>query len=401
MTAGSNLVVTFSESIALGTGNITLRNLTDSTQVVIAVTDGTQVSLSGAVLTINPVADLAGVKNYAIRIDAGALKDLANNPFAGIADDTTWNLTTATVPQAVTVAAVTGSHGGDEYATGMTALVNGSGMTRPDLADPSTWTVSYNNYPDEWMGNYLVGAGNSKLAWVAFDLGASTALHQLYLWNIRYSGGVAGTATYNLYYADSPTVALPAQPNKGAYSVTGLTPQGDYDFTSGGWTKFNTSGTLSAPQAGNSIVDLSGISARYIALEILTNHGDTYLGGRVGFLETAFTRAVTPGDTTPPTLTSSAIVDDKSGGPVTVNTLVTYTVTFSEDMDASTVTAADFGNAGTAAVTIGTVTETTPGCLHRAGHADQRRNPPTQGHCRCRPQGCRGQRPGHHLGHRR
>ena len=218
----------------------------------------------------------------------------ANNPFAGIADDTTWNFTTATAPQAVTVAAVTGSHGGDEYATGMTALVNGSGMTRPDLADPSTWTVSYNNYPDEWMGNYLVGAGNSKLAWVAFDLGASTALHQLYLWNIRYSGGVAGTATYNLYYADSPTVALPAQPNKGAYSVTGLTPQGDYDFTSGGWTKFNTSGTLSAPQAGNSIVDLSGISARYVALEILTNHGDTYLGGRVGFLETAFTRAVTP-----------------------------------------------------------------------------------------------------------
>ena len=47
-------------------------------------------------------------------------------------------------------------------------------------------------------------------------------------------------------------------------------------------------------------------------------------------------------DTTPPTLSSSNIVDDKSGGPVSVGTLVTYTVTFSEDMDASTVTAADF-----------------------------------------------------------
>ena len=69
----------------------------------------------------------------------------------------------------------------------------------------------------------------------------------------------------------------------------------------------------------------------------------------------------TAGDTTPPTLASSAIVDDKSGGPVTVNTLVTYTVTFSEDMNASTVTAADFGNAGTSSVTIGTVTEITPG----------------------------------------
>ena len=68
---------------------------------------------------------------------------------------------------------------------------------------------------------------------------------------------------------------------------------------------------------------------------------------------------LTVNDTIPPTLAS--IVDDKSGGPVAVNTLVTYTVTFSEDMDASTVDAADFGNAGSAAVTIGTVSETSPG----------------------------------------
>ena len=65
-------------------------------------------------------------------------------------------------------------------------------------------------------------------------------------------------------------------------------------------------------------------------------------------------------DATAPTLAGSGIVDDKSGGPVERNTLVTYTVTFSKDMDASTVSAASFGNAGTAAVSIGTVTETTP-----------------------------------------
>ncbi len=66
-------------------------------------------------------------------------------------------------------------------------------------------------------------------------------------------------------------------------------------------------------------------------------------------------------DTTPPTLTSSSIVDDKSGGSVVVNTEVNYTVTFSEDMDASTVSAADFGNAGTSAISVGTVSETSPG----------------------------------------
>jgi autotransporter-associated beta strand protein len=66
-------------------------------------------------------------------------------------------------------------------------------------------------------------------------------------------------------------------------------------------------------------------------------------------------------DGTAPTLAAANIVDDKSGGPVAVNTLVTYTVTFSEDMNSSTVTAADFDNAGTSAVTLGTITETTPG----------------------------------------
>ena len=61
-----------------------------------------------------------------------------------------------------------------------------------------------------------------------------------------------------------------------------------------------------------------------------------------------------------PTLAGSAIVDNKSGGPVTVGTLVTYTVTFNEDMDAASLTSDDFDNEGTAAVTFGTVAETSP-----------------------------------------
>jgi hypothetical protein len=40
---------------------------------------------------------------------------------------------------------------------------------------------------------------------------------------------------------------------------------------------------------------------------------------------------------------------------------VTYTVTFSEDMDASTVDAADFGNEGSSTITVGSITETSPG----------------------------------------
>ncbi|MBT8038211.1 MAG: InlB B-repeat-containing protein, partial [Verrucomicrobiae bacterium] len=66
-------------------------------------------------------------------------------------------------------------------------------------------------------------------------------------------------------------------------------------------------------------------------------------------------------ETTPPTLASADIVDDQGGANVTDNDVVTYTVTFSEDIDHTTVDAADFSNAGTSAITMGTITETSPG----------------------------------------
>jgi hypothetical protein len=91
---GTDLVVTFNEDIAAGTGNITLKNLTDNSQSTIAITDGTQVTVSGVTLTINPTSDLAHGKNYAIQVGTTAVADLAGNPFAGITDDTSWNFTT-------------------------------------------------------------------------------------------------------------------------------------------------------------------------------------------------------------------------------------------------------------------------------------------------------------------
>jgi len=94
----SNFVATLSENVVIGTGNITVRNLTDETQTTIDITDTTQVSISGAVLTVNPTTDLAAGKNYAIQIAATAIKDLANNPFAGISNDTTWNFATIQTP---------------------------------------------------------------------------------------------------------------------------------------------------------------------------------------------------------------------------------------------------------------------------------------------------------------
>ncbi len=97
VTVDSNLVLTFAEDVAVGTGNITIKNLTDATQTVIAVGDSSQVSILGGVVTINPTAALDSGKSYAVQIDATAIEDLFGNAFAGIADDTTWNFGTSIV----------------------------------------------------------------------------------------------------------------------------------------------------------------------------------------------------------------------------------------------------------------------------------------------------------------
>lgn len=88
----SDLRITFDEiGIKLGTGSVTLKNLTDGTETVIDVTDASRVSVSGATLIIDPVGDLGGGKDYAVQIDDTAVLDLSGNPFAGITDDETWN----------------------------------------------------------------------------------------------------------------------------------------------------------------------------------------------------------------------------------------------------------------------------------------------------------------------
>jgi methionine-rich copper-binding protein CopC len=89
----SNLVVTFNENVKKGTGNITIRKMSDNTPVeTIAVTDGT-VNISGAVVTINPANDLPANTTYYVEIASGAIQDMANNNFAGITGNNTWNFT--------------------------------------------------------------------------------------------------------------------------------------------------------------------------------------------------------------------------------------------------------------------------------------------------------------------
>ncbi|MFY0594761.1 Calx-beta domain-containing protein, partial [Roseivirga sp.] len=92
-----DITITFNEDIAFGTGNITLVDITGAgtnTIVIDAAIPGSQASISGAVLTINPTANLELNNNYSVQIAATAIDDTAGNSFAGITDNTTLNFTT-------------------------------------------------------------------------------------------------------------------------------------------------------------------------------------------------------------------------------------------------------------------------------------------------------------------
>lgn len=82
---GSNIVLTFNEAIARGTGNIQIRSGSATGTVVETFDAATsnRLSLSGSTLTIDPTNNLANSTQYFVTFASGAIKDVAGNNFAG------------------------------------------------------------------------------------------------------------------------------------------------------------------------------------------------------------------------------------------------------------------------------------------------------------------------------
>ena len=89
---GADIELTFSEDVTAASGNITISDGTDTR--VIDVTDTTQVTVVGAVVTINPTADLDPGTTYNVQINADAFVDSAGNGFVGIDNATDLNFDT-------------------------------------------------------------------------------------------------------------------------------------------------------------------------------------------------------------------------------------------------------------------------------------------------------------------
>ncbi|TAH17135.1 MAG: peptidase S8, partial [Oscillatoriales cyanobacterium] len=91
----ANLVVTLSEAVKKGSGNIVIKKSSDNSLVETIDFTSANVTVSGSTVTVNPTANLAPGTGYYVEIATGAIKDLAGNNYAGTTGATTWNFTTA------------------------------------------------------------------------------------------------------------------------------------------------------------------------------------------------------------------------------------------------------------------------------------------------------------------
>lgn len=96
-----NIVLTFSEAVKAGTGNIIISNGNGDTRTIdIANANDIvgKVTINGSTVTINPATDLNLGSSYNVQMASGVIKDLAENPYAGISDATTLDFRTAGIP---------------------------------------------------------------------------------------------------------------------------------------------------------------------------------------------------------------------------------------------------------------------------------------------------------------
>jgi methionine-rich copper-binding protein CopC len=89
----SDLIITFSENVKKGTGEVMIIGTTDTLHIN-AATDAVTISEDKKVVTINPPVDLKADESYTVSLGRGIVSDLLGNEFMGTAAGTTWTFKT-------------------------------------------------------------------------------------------------------------------------------------------------------------------------------------------------------------------------------------------------------------------------------------------------------------------
>lgn len=94
MTTTANFILTFDEAVDAETGNITIYDASDDSEVeAIDVTSGLVTGSGSASIEINPSTTLTEKSSYYVQVAGTAFDDSGSNSYLGISDSTTWNFT--------------------------------------------------------------------------------------------------------------------------------------------------------------------------------------------------------------------------------------------------------------------------------------------------------------------
>jgi uncharacterized repeat protein (TIGR02059 family) len=199
-----NIVLTFSEAIARGTGNITLRSGSATGDVVESFDAATsnRLILSGSTLTIDPTNNLSANTQYFVVFTSGNIKDTAGNAYTGIStyDFRTVNIVNGTANNdtltgTVNVDIINGL-AGDDIITGGAGKDNMDGGEGSDL--------------------YIVAASTDHAAAEFTDTGASGTDE------VRFTSTTSGTL--RLYAGDTGIEKVVIGTGTAAAAVTTTTP---------------------------------------------------------------------------------------------------------------------------------------------------------------------------------
>ncbi len=215
----SNIVLTFSEAVQLGTGLIEVHS-GSAVGAVVATNTTESLSVSGNTLTINPTANLTNNTDYYVTLASGSIKDLAGNSYTGT---TSYHFTTVasgaatdtTAPTVITFSPTSAGTGvaisSDIVLTFSEAVQLGTGLIEVHSGSATGAVVATNTTET------LTVSGNTLTINPTSDLASGT---DYYVTLVQGSiqdlagNGYSGTTAYHFSTASAaivvPTTALPA-----------------------------------------------------------------------------------------------------------------------------------------------------------------------------------------------
>lgn len=226
------------------------------------------------------------------------------------------------------------SNTGDSRTRNLNNVISGSGQFTIEGRNRQIWNIGTTN--SSFSGDLLLAAIDRYE--VKFNAAGSAG---------------TGNITVNPRTTDARSAILVLGASNVFADTATLTLNGK------GWAG-STGGTYPSSNAAIDMKTFNDTIDKLFVLGVQMPAGTYTGGGAFNWILGSGILTVTtgPGDSTPPTLAGSDIEDNQSGGPITAFETVTYTVTFSEPMDPTTVGPDDFENATSPSATIHSVTAT-------------------------------------------